>query len=146
MTDNHDRRVTGLFVGVNEEAAEERLGAEDGKEIGGSHRQIDPLSLIGEGEIRGSGEDGRELFEDNVLRAPIKKVGGRDLHASAVRGEFLNRHDAICLSIRKRTQQDAVDDAEDGRARADADCERDHHNRGEAGVLQQTANAVADVF
>ena len=47
---------------------------------------------------------------------------------------------------RERTQENAVDQAEDGGVGADAEAERDDRDGGEAFVLQQHSQAVADVL
>ena len=49
------------------------------------------------------------------------------------------------LRIRKRPQQDPIDDGVDGRVRADAQRERQHGGDGEDGRLQQQADGVSQV-
>src|SRR6266516_6654961 len=45
----------------------------------------------------------------------------------------------------RRGEPEAVDDAEDGRVRPDAEREREYGHGGEAGILQQLAEGVAEV-
>ena len=47
---------------------------------------------------------------------------------------------------RQRTQQDAVDHAENGRVGADAECQRDHGNCSEAGAFVELSQRVAKVL
>ena len=53
--------------------------------------------------------------------------------------------DAIRVRKRKRTKENAVDQAEDGGIRADAETERDDGDGGKAFMLQEHSNAVTNV-
>ena len=54
--------------------------------------------------------------------------------------EFPGHDDAIRIRIRKRTQQDRVEHAEDGGVRADAEGQSQNRDGGEGGASGQTAN------
>ena len=58
----------------------------------------------------------------------------------------LNGHHALGVRVRERVQQDVLDDAENGGCRADAQRQRQHRQRGEAGLVAQAAEAVAEVL
>src|SRR5256885_11234005 len=107
---------------------------------------MDSLCVIREREVRGGRLDCSEMFKDRVLRAPIVEVCGCYLTSFAFTIELLNRDDAFGVFIRQTTQQNAVDDAEDGGAGADAQGESYHHNRGESGMLHQPPQTVSNVF
>src|SRR5207237_4198269 len=53
--------------------------------------------------------------------------------------------DAFGVRKRKRTEENAVDEAEDSGIGADAERERNNGDSGEAFMLQQHAQAVADI-
>src|SRR5262245_52508847 len=50
------------------------------------------------------------------------------------------------VAVRKRAQQQAVDDAEDGRVSADAQSQCDNGYNSEAGFLQKHSRAVAQIL
>jgi hypothetical protein len=54
-------------------------------------------------------------------------------------------HDAVGAGVRKRVQQNGVDEREYRRGSADAEREGEHGDGGEARVAAQSAEAVADV-
>ena len=97
MTDDHDWRVTGLFVGRNEQTPAFRLGAEDRKEVCRSHRQLNAFRLIFGSEIGRTREDCGQVLKHCVLRTPVEKVGWSYLPALALCVQFLNGDDPIGL-------------------------------------------------
>jgi hypothetical protein len=48
--------------------------------------------------------------------------------------------------VRKPAQQSRINDCKNRRARANAEGQRHHGNQGEAGLLQQRANGIAQVL
>ena len=52
----------------------------------------------------------------------------------------------IRFFIRQRTQQYAIDNTEDSRICADADCQREHHDRGHPWILSQHSRGVSEVL
>ena len=60
-------------------------------------------------------------------------------------GHFPHGHQAVGRRIRQRTQQNAVDDAEDGRGGADGKGQGEHRNRRRGWVLGQDPDGVAKV-
>ena len=54
--------------------------------------------------------------------------------------------ETLRFGVRKGTEEDGVDDAENGGGGADAQGQAEHGNRGEAGVLSEHAKAVANVL
>jgi len=49
------------------------------------------------------------------------------------------------MRIRKRTQQNGIDDTKDRGGAANTDCERDDDNRGETGLFEQTFQSVTQI-
>ena len=68
-----------------------------------------------------------------LIRAQLRKV-------------LQDLYEPVRVSVRKRFKQHAVDDAEDGRVRADAERQRQTAIYGEAGLLHQHSRAVAQVL
>ena len=97
-------------------------------------------------EISRTREYRRELFKDCVLCPPIQEVGGTNLDSLAIASECLNGNEAFSPDVRQGPQQDRIDDAEYCRTRANADRERNHNDRREPGMLEQTPHSVANVF
>src|SRR5689334_25415427 len=54
--------------------------------------------------------------------------------------------EAVRLRIRQRSKHDSLDNAEHSGGGANSQSEREHGNRGEAGVLHQHAKSKADVL
>ena len=99
------------------------------------------LARIGDGH---AAIDAKRL-EDFVLIAPVLKVRPRDRHQLTGARGLAQNHDAIDVGVRKRAQQHAIEHAEDRRRRADAEAERQHDDRGEAGALPQGPDRVSHV-
>ena len=74
--DNRDLIVANLIFFGDEVAAEDRLNAEQVKEIRRSVDAEDLLGFIGASEVVEPGSPGGKLFEGVVLVAPVEKFGG----------------------------------------------------------------------
>ena len=88
------------------------------------------------------------MLEEIGLLRPISKVEKRDVafgNARRPRVFAFEEDDAFGVRKRKRTQENAVDEAEDSGIGADAERERNDGDGGEAFLLQQHAGSVADV-
>ena len=70
-----------------------------------------------------------------VLRANVFKIRIREIHAIARVALLPKTDDAIRLWIRKRAKKDTVDDAEDRRVGADAQCKREYGGHGIGGIF-----------
>ena len=83
-----------------------------------------------------------------ILIAPVREVGERGGHLKppALRDGLPHLHQSAGLLERKRAEQQRIDHAEDGAVGADAERERDDGDQREAGILQQRAQAVAQVL
>src|SRR5262249_1990656 len=57
----------------------------------------------------------------------------------------LNEYEARRVAVRKRTQQDPVNNAEDGSVRAEAHGEHQHHERRKAGSSPQRAYRISQI-
>jgi hypothetical protein len=52
----------------------------------------------------------------------------------------------VGITIRKRAQENAVDDAKDGSGCADSDGQREHDDESEAGTLAQSTGGVTKIL
>jgi hypothetical protein len=138
--------VSRLFVTGDKQTALLRPNTKHIEEVRRRLRVVDTFCLIAKGEVNVRSLDRREMFEDGVLRAPVEEVWTSCLASLALAIYFLNGDDAVGVGIRQPPQHDTVDDAEDRRARADPQRQRDDHDRGEPRVLQQPPTAITNVF
>src|SRR5207247_4668728 len=88
----------------------------------------------------------RHGFERCALAAPISKIEIRSILQTPARIPFLNYYQPFRILVGKRAEQNRVDDAEDRRVRSDAQRQRQHDHRGEAGVLQQLAEGELEII
>ena len=89
----------------------------------------------------------RHALDRPTLRLPIEKVGGRDAHPIDVSyGSGLDEaHEPVDAVEQKRTQQYRVDRAEHRKIGTDTETESEGDDQREAGVLEQTANGIAEI-
>ena len=88
-----------------------------------------------------------QCLERPALCLPIRVVGGRGyaLVVALSRVALPHGHEPFGFREWQRLQQHPADDAENRGVCADAQCERQHGHRGEAGVFDQLASSVAEV-
>jgi hypothetical protein len=135
----HRERVAprGIFTGT-ERAAEGRPHAEDVEQLRGHQRSLEShrFAAAGQVELIAASVDrdahGPDLFAHRVERAA--RICAGDLHQT------------IRLRVGERTEQDRVDQAEDGDVRADAECQRDRGDHGVSGIAGERARRIADVL
>ena len=81
-----------------------------------------------------------QIAEDRGPAPPLDVVGGRDrLSFSVVL--LPHHHQAVGLAVRQRREEGAVDDAEDGGGRRDAQRQRDDGDGREPGIAPEEAEA-----
>ena len=147
VPEQHHRSDAGPLVVVGEAPAEDGPDAEDVEELPGDDAGLHPHRFAAAEE--------REVHR--VLLDDAAKAGG----LGAIVSDFQRREagvevrlpdvlpqmdDPVAARIGQGTQEHAVDDAEDGGVRSDAEREREQDDRGEAGALAQSTGAVADVL
>jgi len=148
MADHRDAlaRVGGT---LGKARAEHRLHAEHQEEIRRGLDGVDALWIaagLGQRQLR---IPPRRGFVEHLRQAAI--VDEVDRRNPLVRQPLAvvglpHRCQAIGIGIRQRAQNHAVEDAENGRGRADAQRERQHRGDGEARRAAQQAPAEADVL
>ena len=70
-------------------------------------------------------------------------AGGLEQRAAATLVAELDVHHAVVVFVGIRVDEDAIDDAEDGGGRADAEGERENGGKGEAGGFAKLAKGEA---
>src|SRR5258708_23845116 len=90
----------------------------------------------------------RHFAKDMMLRPPLFEIQIRTarLRYSLLRVRLKGGKQLFGIRIRQRLQEHCINDAENGRVRANAESKREYGDRGEAGILPQHAEAVAHVL
>ena len=105
----------------------------------------DPLGAGRADERRAGPVERADALEDGVLLPPVEKRGRGDREAAELLQDLVHAHERVGLRVGERTQQHAVDDAEDRAAGADAERQRQDGDDREARSPRQLAQRVAGV-
>ena len=145
VTEKNDGCAAGAILFGEERAADLGVDAEHGEKAGGGHLDVQAFGFAGAGESDSAGTDGLHAFERGGLVAPVAEVfvGGAD-HGE--RAFFGDQNEAGWVAKRKRAEEHAVYDAEDGGVRADAESERENGDRREARALCEEPEGEANVL
>src|SRR5207245_987786 len=87
----------------------------------------------------------REMFENGVVTFPIEIIRESDGKLLSWSGGLGQNHDALGVWIRKRPEQDRVNDAKDGGVRADAERERQDRNCSKGRLFRERSHRIAEV-
>ena len=141
MRQPHDRCGPGAVVVGGEIAALGGMHADRGEEVRGNLRDRDLLGAVGRLELAAIGAIDRERAEHVLSRVPVLEI-----RVSDVRIARLGKVDeAVRLRVGQGAQERHVDEAEDRGVRPDAQGERQHHDRGEAGRFGEQAEGEAEI-
>ena len=135
------RRV--LFPG--EVASHGRPDAEQWKKIRRHCAGHDSFRRSGPCESHVAATVGGDARRRLALGFDFNERGAANEGAGAARPVCAQLHQLAGFGIGQRPEQDGIDHAEDGGVRADAQREREHGDRGEAGILQQQTEGVAKI-
>ena len=69
-----------------------------------------------------------KMLENGIVFFPVEIVRQRDGKILARTGRLIQNHDPVSIRIRKWTQQDGIDDAENGGVSADPERQRKHRD------------------
>ncbi len=148
VAENRGLRAFPRFLLGVELSAEEGLNSERAKE---SRRDVAALSLLRSAvplqvEQRCKVARGCQAFEHSSAAAVIQEIGRRDSFSRALFPASEEAHQPLRLAVRKRIQEHTVHDAEDRRARSDA--ERENRQRGErqAGAPAERSNRKPEIL
>ena len=101
--------------------------------------------FAGAGQNEVAARESGNTLERMVLLLKIQEIRRRDSHPVLSFG-FVKAHNSICVSVRKWTKQHGVKNTEDCRVRADAKRQGNDRDYCKARTLQQTPEAVANIF
>ncbi len=150
VTDNGDgMRTRRSIVVLREETSGPRSHAEHFEKVSADQFAAHAFVLIGVTDVhlRAAARDDAGEDVAAIAQVLVHRVRERALDAWSffriVRGE----HDELIGIVdRQALQQHLVGDREDRGVRADAECEREHDDGGEAWVLGEQPNGVANVL
>ena len=118
--------------------------AEHGEKPGRGEAGADVLRAIGGREVDVAAAPGVDVGERGRLPFPGRVAPGGGARAVALL-VFPDHHQAIGLVVRQRREEEAVDDAEDGRGCGDAERQRRDRDEREAGIPAEQAEAESGV-
>ena len=138
--------LAGLVFVAREGPAEYGLDAEDVEIVRRDHSgtQLHGFAVAGQGG-RVAGLRGH-VVEDRVVLLPVEVIERRDAVPAAPRRLFEYAHDPVGFGVRKRLQQHAIHETEDGGIRANADCQGGNRDGGEPGALPEGPQTEAKVL
>jgi hypothetical protein len=146
VAQHHHLVAAGLVLALEECAAQQRSHAEHFEIPRRGPCRDEPLGLPHAGEVRVPLLTGGKRGEDAQALAYVAIRGrreGRFLRSLAV--DVVDGDQPVWREVRQRPQQHPVDDREERGVGADAEREGGDHDQGEAGVVQQPAERVAEV-
>jgi hypothetical protein len=143
----HHRVAARLFVRLGEHPADHGVQSHHVEEAGGGLRADQTLRLTAAGQAEARSRKGGHVRVRRVLLTPVAVVGVRcDVFLYALSPVVEPDHrDAICLGVRQRPEQHAIEHAEHRRIHADAQRKRDQGNQTEARGVDQHANGMTCV-
>ena len=132
------RSVPGWSSRGYESTTRKRRNPHRRKQVRRGERCIQAFGIAAAGQVHVHRPEHREVLEHAILRAPIDEVrpGYRNhIEAGCRDRAFANNDEAGDIRVWQRTQQHAVEHAEDRGGGANAERERDDDDRGEGGVF-----------
>ena len=146
VAEHGDRLRARLVFVIGEEAAPQGIDAQRLEQLSRHHAAGQPLGLARARQVVALAAVDADVLEDLVLRPPVLVVRVSDGHLINLRARLPQVDEPLGFGVGQRLEQHRIDDAEDGRRRADAERQRQHRDEGEAGVPEQHARAVAQVL
>ena len=122
VAQHEDRIGTDFVLSRQERPAQVGLDSQDVKKFRGDHSGLDALRLPTSEQDEGHGVVFDDRFQRLVLLSIVEDLFHRERHVVDVgQGSLLTKDDQLfAILVGERTQEDAVDDAEDGGVRSDA--------------------------
>ena len=145
----------GVSSSGSEVTPEHGVDAEEREEVGGDRRHVDALGLaaVRRGEGAGGADErraraGGKGVEQLAALLVVAEVSGRDGRQRLVADAEVDPDigQPVRIPVGQRLHQHAVDDAEDGGGRADAEGEREDGDGGEAGRPRERPNGVLQIL
>ena len=146
VAENGDIVVPRLHVFGAEAATQMSRHGESIEKLGCHFESVDSLGAIGEAQVETAIGHRAQTGEDAAsLPVLIVGHGGGKLMPVALHVLGPDHDHPACIGNRERSER-GLNNAVDGRVRADAEGERKHHDHREAGILAQHARAITDVL
>ncbi len=146
---DRDHRIAGVERRGRHAGTQDRLHADDGKEVRAGFDRVDAHRIAaGFGEVQLRIPPRGRIVEHLRQAAIVHEIHGRQalvIQRLAVIGFPHHRQTIGCL-IRQGPQHDAVEQREYGGRRADTEPEREHRGDGEARAAKQQTPAKPDVL
>jgi len=133
-------------IGFGKVAPEEGLYAESGKKVVVDLGAAEADRIVG-GEVAiGVAEGSGEMGEDGLRFLPRKIVGAEEKLVGLNGGGHAEPDETVGLGVREGTEEDSINDGEDGGGGAEAEGEREDGGRGEERSLRESAGGVAEIL
>ena len=146
----HRARVGLMVVLGTQGAADRRPHPEDVEEVAGDDFPERSLGLTLGFETQGHGKAGQDAREDLVLVAKVPVHGIRERlvgeERALVGARAVEQHQLLGAGHGQEPQEDLIQQGEDRGVGADAQTQRGHHQQGEARILGQHPDGVAQVL
>jgi hypothetical protein len=133
-----------VLVGA-ETSSESGCDLQELEEVPRDDRPLDTLRAAVRLQSGAGRIEGNDVLEDCVLLAPIEEARRRNREPAELLHNLVDPDQRFWMRIWKRPQQHAVDDTEDGAARADAKRQREDRDRRKAGGSNELTNRIAHV-
>ena len=139
VAQNHDVGRAGLILLGLKSSSQRGLNAEQIAEIRSHSQSANQVWRAVARKIKVSLASKGNLFETSAVLPPEFEFfrSHRPLKPFASRFVLIEPDQAIRIAVGQWSQQDPVDDAEDGGVRSDTERERENSHGAESGVLQQ---------
>lgn len=134
-----------LIFFCGEDATEERPDAQCGKVFGGNEGALNAFRLTAVDDIGGPPAHGGNIGERLGIVLEIQEICIADAGGGRAFVMLLDADKMPCIGVRQGTQQDGVDDGEEGGVGADAEGESEDGDHGETGAAAQHAGGVAKI-
>ena len=152
VTEHDGLCAARILIGVREPAAGDGGNVEGFENAIADLDGLDFLRAGDTGDVRGSIRPDADRLKGLVVAEEGEVHGRRELQAGGKIGEAAGAgrvkpegDELVGVGIRKRAQQDAVDDAEDDGIGADADGEGEQNGDGESGGFAQAAEDELEI-
>jgi hypothetical protein len=115
------------------------------EQIAADHFAGKLFGFVAPGERHGEDPGGAKFFERGALGFPVAQVLPRDGEDRELLGSLVDHHHAVGLAEGERTEQDGVEDAEDGGVATDAERESENCDGGEDFGAAQLADGELQI-
>src|SRR5215813_6150305 len=147
VAQNDCLRETGNAVLIAEYTAQLSFHAEHGKVVRTYTDCLDALGPLGARQVRADRARGRDFGYNAGVVAQFLHLGHRHSNVALLNPAeiVLDGHQFLRLRVRKRPQQNRVDQAENCCIPADSECHHQHPYCGETGIRAEAPENIAEI-